>query len=291
MKRVLALLALFLSATVARGETALSVDMNALWRVDLNSHEAQLISELGTTNPRFSCSGLAVSRTGLIRCERGGQLYGIRDGSAQMIGPMPHGIDFLGISFDADGRLWAIGGHLLWQLDPSTGAVISEKWIGLKPHCYATFLAAKGNQLFTLAECDDPYPAGLHYNLEEIDPETGASLGSVDLTSLGVAMPMDGAFDSRGDLWFSRNLGGPIMGIYGVSYNRRRLSPLSLEETWIGWFSIWSGELKPSFHDIDAIEGTSVIEVPAVSPLGAFVFVLLLAVAAWFRLGAIARPR
>ena len=285
MKRILVVLAFLASATAARGQTALSVDKNALWRVDLNSHEAQLLSPLGTPNPWFSCSALAVSRAGLIRCEAGDQLYDIRNGSAQVIGPMPHGIDFLGLSFDADGRLWAIGGHLLWEIDPLTGAVISEKWIGLPTNCYAESLAAKGNQLFAFTYCDDPYPAGYHYRLEEIDPVTGATVVAVDLAGLGVSRTVDGAFDAHGDLWFSQNLGGPIMGIFYVSYNRLRLSPLSLEETWIGGFSIWSGELEPSFQSIDAIEGTGVIEVPAVSPLGALVFVLLLGAAAWFRLG------
>ena len=279
MKRILVLLALFASATVARAETALSVDMNALWRVDLNSHEAQLISPLGTPDPLFSCSALAVSRTGSIRCERGDQLYDIRNGSAQLIGSMPGGVEFVGLAFDADGRLWSMGGHLLHEIDPVTGAVISEKWLGLPVNCYVDSVAANGNQLIAFTHCDSPS----RHKLQEIDPETGSSLWEIDLAGLKISNPADGAFDSHGDLWFSQVHGGPVMGIDCYSYNRLRISPLSVEETWWGCFLAWNPP-ESIFLGIDAIEGASVIEVPTVSPLGALVFVLLLAAAAWFRL-------
>ncbi|QQR73103.1 MAG: hypothetical protein IPJ17_16685 [Holophagales bacterium] len=284
MKRILVLLALLASATAARGQTVLSVEDSALWRVDLRTRESQLVYSFTAPPPSpwsgFECGTLAASSSGDLRCLGTAGITEIRPGAVQVLAPNPHDLwEDGGLAFDADSRLWWTGGRFIQQLDPATGAMISEKWLLLDAGCYTHALAARGNRLFAVTGC----VSDSRIRLEEIDPWSGASLSAIDVSSLGFHMPRDVEFDGNGDLWFSDSDGPPVdpWPTGCVRYWRLRLSPLSAEMT-SQECGAWP--LAMPFMDLAAIEGTSVIEVPAVSPLGALVFVLLLAAAAWFRL-------
>ena len=285
MKRVLIALALLASATAARGQTALSVEDSAVWRIDLRTRERQIVYSFTAPDPSpftsFRCWSLAASSSGDLRCLGTPGVIDIQPGAARALAPLPHDQwdSPSGLAFDANGRLWWTGGRFLQQLDPATGAMISEKWLLLDPGCYAHNLVARGNQLFVFTGCS----ASPHARLEEIDPWTGASLSAVDLSPLSFHAPADAEFDASGDLWLSDvetpPIGTPPSACY--SYWRVRLSPLSAEMTARECAAVGSGR---AFLNLAAVEGPSPTEVPAVSPLGALVFVLLLAAAAWFRL-------
>ncbi len=284
MKRMLVGLTILASATVAQGQTALSVRGDTLWRVDLRTHAREAVYSFVPPDPRpyteFWCSSLAASRSGELRCLGTPAIIDIRPGTAQVLGPLPHGDIFGALAFDADGRLWWTGGRFLQELDPATGAMISERWLLLDPGCYTHALMARGNHLFVIIGCSASPPV----RVEEIDPWTGASLSTVGWdSSLGVGMPRDAEFDAAGDLWLLDNYQPSYpYSTYCSRFWRLHLSPLSAEmtsEECVPW------PLGATVENLAAIEGTGVIEVPAVSPLGAFVFVLLLAAAGWFRLG------
>lgn len=242
------LLSMFTSVALATHQTAFSVDFNALWRVDLNTHDAVLVYPLDSPNDRFSCVQLTTGPTGELRCSQGGNLYAVEPGILRLIADLPTSGAAEGLTFDATGRLWYISGSsaTLWLLNPDTGAVLASIPLSLEG-TNPVSLAALGDRLFAFTTL-----LGTTL-LEEIDPATGDSLSSVDVLSCGVSSPLDAFFDNSGALWSAQHEGQVVLGTECFRYNRLTISPLSCSSTWSGCVFI---PQFPSFVNLAAPAAT-----------------------------------
>lgn len=255
-------------------QSALTVDFNGLWSVDLRTHQGQLLEELDAGDPRFSCDKLAISASRSVLCVRQQELFEIESGSLSPLATLPGSSDGAGLTFDALDRLWFVteSDPVLWRLDPENGSPIASIPLALAGSRHYA-LAALGERLFVFSKSPDPNPM----LLEEIDPVTGASLSARDVESLGLYLPHDAAFGSNGDLWVSNHEGEIILGVICMSYNRLDVSSLALEQTWTGCFNVFD---DPTFANIAGIQGAPIVEVPALSATGfAFLILILAAVA------------
>ncbi len=277
MRQLLFTLGLALAGpSIVTAETAVTVDFNAIWRVDLRTHGAEWIADLGTPDPRFSCRSIAVSAEGDIRCLHNGMLYEIQPGAASPLSTLPSVDTYQGLAFDGIGRLLftSRAEPTLWQLDPSTGAVLDSQPFSLVgTSTYA--LAALGTRIFVITNS----PGELPHLLEEIDPANGESLSAVEVGALGVTLPIDAAFDPMGDLWVANNNGEIILGLHVLSYLKLHLSPLSAIETWSGLVNVFE---EPAFMNIDSVATDGIVEIPMLSHAGAVLLTLSLLAVAWY---------
>ncbi len=253
-------------------QSALSVDYNALWRVDLQTRQGQLIEELDAEDPRFSCGKLATSASGKVLCVRQQQLFEIESGSLSPLATLPGTSDGAGLTFDSLDRLWFVTrtDAVLWRLDPDNGSPIASIPLALAGNRHYA-LAALDERLFVFSNSPNPML------LEEIDTVTGVSLSARDVQSLGLSLPLDAAFGPHGDLWVSNHEGEIILGFNCMSYNRLDVSLLVLEQSWTGCFHVYA---EPAFANIAGIRGAPIIEVPALSPAGIALSILALATVA-----------
>ena len=268
----LAAAALLVPASVG-AQTALSVDHNALWRVDLKSRAAQVVVDLDSASPFFACGQLTASSTGLVRCAVGDALFAIDAGSGEIseLATLPMG-PFGGLAFDGADRLWYLpwNGSDLFRLDPATGLVVHSLPVSLVgAEHYA--LAAFGERLFTVTTPDFPSLA----LLEEIDPATGASLSAAELPS--VRAPGDAAFDERGDLWVAEHTGEIILGVHCFQTSRIVLAPLEVDPIWSECVFLNS---TPVFTNIADLRGPSALEIPTVGRPGIAALIALLVLGA-----------
>jgi hypothetical protein len=262
----LILLGVLLPAPPLFAHTALSVDNNALWRVDLDTLSGNVLVELNGPSPFFWCHHLAVSSTGMIRCAIGGSLYSIDRASGEVIElppplpipPPPPGTNSGGLTFDAADRLWYIdqATSVLLHLDPGTGAVLSSRPLSLTG-TFSVTLAALGDRLFVFTQDTG---RGSRY-LEEIDPTTGASLSATEFPQL--APPVDAAFDESGDLWVVEATGEIILGVFCYRVDRIALATSTVEE--VSSTCLYYSE--PFFYSIAGVRGT-VLEIPTLDHVG-----------------------
>lgn len=265
-------LILMLIPAALAAQSALTVDFNALWRVDLNSHEAELIAELGTPGEMISCNSLTSSTSGQLRCRRGNDLYAVRSDTLELLSTLPGSSTAGGLAFDDLDRLWFVSSRdpVLWRLDPDTGAVLDSVPLTLEGSRHHA-LAAYGQRLFVFTR--NPYPSTTW--LEEIDTESGVSLSARDL---GSVFPFDAAFDPSGNLWFSDSHGEIILGVVCLSYNRLDLDSLTSTQTWYDCLNFYE---EPFYVNIAVVQETPVVDVPALSPLGMLLSILAISLAAW----------
>lgn len=248
------LLSMITSVALATHQTAFSVDFNALWRVDLNTHEAVLVYPLDSPDVRFSCVQLTTGPTGELRCSQGGNLYAVEPGTLRLIADLPTSGADAGLTFDATGRLWYISGSsaTLWLLNPDTGAVLASVPLSLGG-TQPVSLAALGDRLFAFTQSSGTL-------LEEIDPATGDSLSSVDVDPCGVGSPLDAFFDNSGALWSAQHTGQVVLGTECFLYFRFTISPFTCSSTWSGCVFI---PQFPSFVNLAAPAATgAATEIP-----------------------------
>ncbi|MCP3995494.1 MAG: hypothetical protein GY722_10575 [bacterium] len=255
-------------------ESALTVDYNALWSVDLQTHKGQLLEELDSENPRFSCHKLAISASGNVLCARRQELFEIESGALSPLATLPGSYDGAGLTFDSLDRLWYVTERdaVLWRLDPESGSPIASIPLALAGSRHYA-LAALGERLFVFSQGPHPEPM----LLEEIDTVTGASLSAREVESLGLLLPHDAAFGPNGDLWVSNHEGEIILGFVCMSYNRLDVSRLVLEQSWTGCFHVYD---EPAFANIAGIRGAPIVDVPVFGPAGIAFSILALATVA-----------
>lgn len=255
-------------------QSALTVDFNALWRVDLATRQGQLLEELDSDDPRFSCDKLATSASGSVFCVRSRELFKIESGSLSLLATLPGNSDGAGLTFDSLDRLWLVTENdaVLWRLDPDNGSPIASIPLALSGSRHYA-LAAQGERLFVFSKSPHPSPM----LLEEIDPGTGVSLSARDVQSLGLFLPHDATFGPNGDLWVSNHEGEVILGIVCISYNRLDVNQLVLEQSWTGCFDVFD---EPAFANVAGIREAPIVEVPALSSAGIVLSILALAAVA-----------
>jgi len=195
------------AATAAYGEA-----FDTLYAIDLTTQQASAIGPAGN----WGSTGIA-NVEGLTYSPAG-KLYAVSDtllkalltidpatGAATVIGPLGGAAGLgdagqgnfdvldLGLAFTCDGRLWLSSGYTgsFWQVDPATGNTSRVGNLGAT----ITGLAARGNQLFGAGSQDDPY-------LYDINIATGqaTALGPYG----GGIQPITTAsigFDASGHLW------------------------------------------------------------------------------------------
>ncbi len=260
---------LLMVSSALRAETALSVDFNSLWRVDLSSHQALQLSSFGDPAPFLSCKGLTRSTLGRLLCLRHDGLFEVLGDSLEFVSTLRGSSNVAGLAFDDLDRLWFVTRNdpVLWQLDPDTGSILEATPLSLDGS-YHYALAAHGQQLFAFTRT---YPAPLL--LEEVDTSTGASLSAMDVGSLGFFLPLDAAFSEGGDLWIANGRGG--FNCY--SYDRLSFEPLALEQTWYGCIHVYE---QPIFANIAAVEPSPIVNIPTVSGFGLIALVLAILLSA-----------
>lgn len=273
----LVLLAALLPAPRLLAHTALSVDAEALWRVDLDTLTGELLVDLSGPSALYRCHHLAVSSTGLIRCALGGSVFAIDRASGEVtelppplpIPPMPPPPTSGGLAFDGADRLWYIDQttSVLLQLDPATGAVLTSQPLSLTG-AFSDALAALGDRLHAFTR------ETVTISLEEIDPATGTSLSAVGL-DLGQAF--DAAFDASGDLWVVTEAAIPAPGGFS-SFRVDRITLATANVEPVSSHSVFVGE--PAFANIADVRGTTVLEIPTLGHAGRLCLLGLLLVSA-----------